>query len=244
MILNPQQRKQISSQIDAYEKKVGVGNVKVPFLDSSFDLIIDEYVANPLIMNSGFEMVNYLASRAEIIKGKTVIDIGTGSGIVGIAAALLGAKNVIMSDIEDRAVTNAQKNVDRLRLGKVCKVFKSDLFEKYKDSDQADIQIFNHPYFPDKPVEGKEWTNMMLGGTDLFARYLKEAPHFSTSDALYIFPWLVTANNENTLDNDPSKRGPEFGYKIVRSIDWEPVRKGLQQAPFRFYELKYKTQSD
>lgn len=40
----------------------------------------------------------------------TVIDVGCGSGILGIAAAKLGAKNVVMTDIDECAVEASEKN--------------------------------------------------------------------------------------------------------------------------------------
>lgn len=43
--------------------------------------------------------------------GKDVLDIGTGSGILGIAAAALGAKSVFMSDLDIVAVESAKKNL-------------------------------------------------------------------------------------------------------------------------------------
>lgn len=42
--------------------------------------------------------------------GKDVIDVGCGSGILGIAAAICGAKNVYMCDIDEQAVEFARKN--------------------------------------------------------------------------------------------------------------------------------------
>lgn len=48
------------------------------------------------------------------VKGKSVIDVGCGSGILGIAACLNGAKSVYMCDIDDQAVRfsieNAKQN--------------------------------------------------------------------------------------------------------------------------------------
>lgn len=44
--------------------------------------------------------------------GETVIDVGTGSGVLGIAARLLGAGDILGTDIDDVAVTSAQGNVD------------------------------------------------------------------------------------------------------------------------------------
>lgn len=47
------------------------------------------------------------------VKGKVVIDYGCGSGILGIAAALLGAKKVIGVDIDPQALEATQANADR-----------------------------------------------------------------------------------------------------------------------------------
>ncbi|RMC41495.1 50S ribosomal protein L11 methyltransferase [Lactobacillus sp. ESL0233] len=46
-----------------------------------------------------------------LVEPKTVIDVGTGSGILAIAAAYLGANRVMATDISDQAITAAQENV-------------------------------------------------------------------------------------------------------------------------------------
>lgn len=45
-------------------------------------------------------------------KGKRVIDVGCGSGILGIAAALTGATEVYMCDIDSQAVEFARRNAE------------------------------------------------------------------------------------------------------------------------------------
>ncbi len=45
-------------------------------------------------------------------KDKTVIDVGCGSGILGIASALTGAKSVYMCDIDPQAVEFAKRNAE------------------------------------------------------------------------------------------------------------------------------------
>jgi ribosomal protein L11 methyltransferase len=45
--------------------------------------------------------------------GQSVIDIGCGSGILSIAAAYLGAKQVLALDIDSIALQNARKNIER-----------------------------------------------------------------------------------------------------------------------------------
>lgn len=44
--------------------------------------------------------------------GETVIDVGTGSGVLSIASSLLGAKTIYAYDLDDVAVRVAQENID------------------------------------------------------------------------------------------------------------------------------------
>jgi hypothetical protein len=52
-------------------------------------------------------------------------------------------------------------------------------------------------------------------------------------------PWLTLANNDTDIDNDPGKRAIEYGYKILKVSEQAPVKKGIQRAIFKIYELKY-----
>lgn len=49
--------------------------------------------------------------------GARCLDLGTGSGILSIAAALLGAGSVLAVDIDDKAVANARENLAHNRIG-------------------------------------------------------------------------------------------------------------------------------
>ncbi|RUM87813.1 MAG: hypothetical protein DSZ23_05285 [Thermodesulfatator sp.] len=52
----------------------------------------------------------YLHKRG-ILKGARVLDVGTGSGILAIIAAKLGAMEIIGVDIDENAIKNARQNV-------------------------------------------------------------------------------------------------------------------------------------
>lgn len=59
----------------------------------------------------------------------TVIDVGTGSGILGLAAAKLGAKSVIMTDIDPVAVEAANRNAKLNKVDDVCKATLTNLLD-------------------------------------------------------------------------------------------------------------------
>ena len=60
-------------------------------------------------------------------RGGKVLDVGTGSGILAIAAARLGAKQVLGVDIDPMAVRVAQENVEKNGLSDVIEIRQGDL---------------------------------------------------------------------------------------------------------------------
>ncbi len=64
------------------------------------------------------------------VGGKRVLDMGCGSGILGITALKLGAKSCIMSDIEQAAAEAASENAVYNGVSERAEVFCGDLTEK------------------------------------------------------------------------------------------------------------------
>ena len=93
------------------------------------------------------------AGLADKIKGKTVIDMGCGIGILGISAAMMGAKFVLFVDNHAPAVANADLNAQLLGLkkGENYDVLQSDVFSNFKEGFKADIIIANVPMNPYMP---------------------------------------------------------------------------------------------
>ena len=75
--------------------------------------------------------------------GSTVFDIGTGSGILAIAAALLGAADVRAVDLDPVAVKIAKENVALNALQNTVQVAEGDLLTGIAGEGQADIIIAN-----------------------------------------------------------------------------------------------------
>lgn len=67
------------------------------------------------------------------VKGKDVIDVGCGSGILGIAAKICGAKSVYMCDIDEQAVEFARQNASLNHVDAVIE--RADLLEGDRQAD-------------------------------------------------------------------------------------------------------------
>ncbi|WP_165005417.1 MULTISPECIES: 50S ribosomal protein L11 methyltransferase [unclassified Enterococcus] len=59
--------------------------------------------------------------------GETVLDVGTGSGVLSIAAKYLGAKDVYAFDLDEVAVRSAKENMDMNEIAKDVEVSANDL---------------------------------------------------------------------------------------------------------------------
>ena len=75
------------------------------------------------------------------VSGKTVIDVGTGSGILGIASILSGAKSAYMCDIDSTAIDTAKENARLNNVSDRCEIERADLLEKSKEP--ADVVFAN-----------------------------------------------------------------------------------------------------
>ena len=90
-----------------------------------------------------------LAENMVVDKKYDVLDIGCGIGILGIAAAKLFDANIVMSDINERAVMLAKKNI---KLNNIkSDIYQGNLYDKIKKND-FDVVLSNPPQTAGKEV--------------------------------------------------------------------------------------------
>jgi len=100
-------------------KPVRVDNkllIRAPFheVEEGFEEVIE--IQPQMSFGTGHHQTTYLLSKVlfEIdLQDKTVLDVGTGTGILGILASKKGAKSIIGTDIESGACENALENIAR-----------------------------------------------------------------------------------------------------------------------------------
>ncbi len=124
-------------------------------------------------------------------KDLQVLDLGTGSGCIGLALALEEKKmNLTISDLSFDALRVATYNRDHL--GAKAQIVQSDLFKNIKGT--FDIIVSNPPYIPDneqvQTIVEKEPCIALFGGEygiDFYEKILCEAPKYLKKKALIAF---------------------------------------------------------
>jgi len=91
-----------------------------------------------------------LVRHFQVAPGQSVLDVGTGSGVIGIFACCQGAARVVGVDINPAAVRSATHNVRLHGLADTMEVRQSDLFDALGD-ERFDVVTANLP-FRDKPA--------------------------------------------------------------------------------------------
>lgn len=104
-----------------------------------------------------------LAQAMAIEPGEVVIDVGCGSGVLGFAAARLGASRVYGTDVVPEAVRVAGINAARLGLTDVMEFRVGNLLEPVQDV-RADVILGDVSGIPDPVAEVTGWFPGGRGG--------------------------------------------------------------------------------
>ncbi len=116
----------------------------------------------------------------------TVVEIGTGTGALGIIAAMdKRSSHVIMSDISEEALECARENAGLNSVEDKCEFIKSNLFDSIEGD--FDIIIFNPPYLPDDDEvrSGKNWWSGGPTGIELTKLFIGQAAeHLKTNGTI------------------------------------------------------------
>lgn len=144
-------------------------------------------------------------------KDKSVLDMGTGSGIQALAAKSAGAKSIIVSDINIEAVTQAKKQFKRYKI----RVIHSNLFEKV--NGKFDLIIFNPPYLPEDKREDKDSALSTTGGKkgdEIIVNFLKKATRHLNNNGIILL--LISSLTPERRINNLMKR-LKLNSKVIAS---------------------------
>jgi release factor glutamine methyltransferase len=124
-------------------------------------------VFNPKLLRSGEFLVRQL-NRAEVVpRGSRVLDLGSGSGVAGIAAAKRGCR-VVAADINPAAVRCTRINA--LINDVDIDIRQGDLFAPVLQ-ERFDVVLFNPPYYRGVP---RDALDQAWRATDVIERFASE----------------------------------------------------------------------
>ena len=135
---------------------------------------------HPQVFHPGQHFSSKLLARyvAQLpLRGKRVLDLGTGSGVIGIAAARHGAR-VLAVDRNPHAVALARSNAVSNSVS--LQTRQSDLFRGLAPTEKFDWIIFNPPFFAKNAQEELHAAYNAGAQLETLARFLKEAQRFLT----------------------------------------------------------------
>src|SRR3989344_7898437 len=138
------------------------------------------------------------------VKHKSVLDMGSGSGILSVTALQQGAMSVLSVDVNPEAVTVCKQQ----GLAAIC----SDLFEHV--SEKFNVILFNPPYLPLDEDEDEESTRITSGGKEgheLLERFLQDAgSHLHHDGCILVLVSSLTPHLEELFTRY------HFTFKVVK----------------------------
>ena len=126
----------------------------------------------------------WLRDTPEFVADKTVLDIGTGSGLLALCCCRHGAAKVVATDVNPNAVACARHNAKRLGYSPDVRLVSPEpnqaiptAFAAIEDSEQFDVIMSNPPWEDGKP---SQWSDFALYDPDfrLLRSILQDAPRY------------------------------------------------------------------
>src|SRR2546423_13599351 len=182
---------------------------------AGFRLSVRPTVFHPRYFLSSKFFANFL-SDIDLI-GKRVADVGTGSGILALAAARAGAASVVALDINPNAAKVAAENAHANGLGKPIMAVGSNLLSALTPHPLFDVILSSPPSFAGEPrdVADRAW-HAGPAYRDIAMLFIQARERLASGACMYVL--LSSDSDFNLLGNLVSRA--RFAARVVaqRSI--------------------------
>jgi D-alanine-D-alanine ligase len=117
-----------------------------------------------------------LAGLLDVRQGEAVLELGCGSGILSIAAAKLGARRVVATDVDPEALSATLRNARANGVGSLVEVCPGSWYEALEHGARFDVIIATPPQTPGQAPFGPRYGG--ADGTKHLLHILEGAPAF------------------------------------------------------------------
>ncbi len=147
-------------EIDSIQKKMQKDFRLVPPSGKIVEYLGKEFILYKNVFWPFEDSKPLIVENFKIARSESVLDVGTGSGVIAIFAAYNGAERVVALDINPEAVRCAKENSKKHGFEKIIEVRLSDVFESVKPDEKFDVVTANLPFRNKKAsdfVEASQW---------------------------------------------------------------------------------------
>jgi len=139
------------------------------------------------------------ADARDMIAGKSVLDMGTGGGVLALLAARLGAASVVATDSNPWAVRNARVNAERLGLDMDVRG-PADLYDAVA-GERFDTIMFNAPWIVGEPRTLYDTANYDPG-QQVLAGFLRGATGHLAADGVVLLQYSDVSQRKGDASLD------------------------------------------
>lgn len=146
-----------------------------------------------------FQSTGIFTNGIEYQRGKSFLEIGCGSGITAVTAALEGCSRVVASDISIDAVNNTKTNVTKHNVSDIVSVRHGDLFDVLENTEKFDTIFWNSNFVfvPDNYKFKKNIHRAFCDpGYSAHTRFLQEAPNYLVDGGEILLGFSGQGNDE------------------------------------------------
>ena len=152
------------------------------------------------------------------LTGKSVVEIGTGSGILALSAARAGARSVLALDINPAAVAAARDNAARNGLSGIVSARSSDLLSATTADEIFDVVVSSPPSFPGEPrdMADRAW-HAGPSYRDIVLLFDQAYSHLAEDGAMYL---LLSSDTDIALMRQLAGKAGFDWREVARHSIW------------------------
>lgn len=205
-------------KVKAYLKKIEEETKETHFLN----VLGKSFAVFPTVFSPKyFKDPEFFARELPIKKGKTFLEIGSGSGIISIFALNKGASAVTAIDINPKAVDNTEYNAKLHNVQEKIKVLHGDVFDPLKD-EKFDTVFWNVPF---GLVKEKDLNYLEKGVWDTeynsIIKFIEQAKNYLNESGRVLIGFSSTIGDLDYLYKILEDNG--YTFTILKTLDSQSV---------------------